>query len=57
MSWRTTVCGVLAIIAAVGTLVVIPLLDGDVSTVPQWGLAVAAVTTAFGLYFAKDDAK
>lgn len=55
MSWKTTLCGVLALIAAAITLVAIPILDQDPSTAPQWGAFVAAASTAAGLYFARDE--
>ncbi len=54
MNWKTTSCGVLAIIAAAITFLVIPILDANASTVPQWGAFIAAATAAVGLYFAKD---
>lgn len=55
MSWKTTLCGILGVIAAAITLVVQPLLDGDPSTVPQWGAFVTAATAALGLVFARDN--
>lgn len=57
MSWKTTLCGILGVIAAAITLVAQPLLDGDPNTAPQWGVFVAALTTAVGLVFARDNDK
>lgn len=54
-SWKTTVCGILSIVAAGATLVAIPLLDSDPLTVPNWTAFVAAVTAGIGLIFARDN--
>jgi hypothetical protein len=55
MSWKTTLCGILGVFAAAITLVAQPLLDGDPSTVPNWGALGVAVTTALGLLLARDN--
>lgn len=56
-SWKTTVCGILSIIAAAATLVAIPLLDQDPLTVPNWTAFVAAATAGIGLILARDNSK
>lgn len=56
-SWKTTVCGILSIIASVITLIAIPLLDQDPITVPNWTAAGAAVMAGVGLLFARDNDK
>ncbi|MGH7143120.1 MAG: hypothetical protein ACREJ2_03180 [Planctomycetota bacterium] len=53
-SWKTTTCGILALIAAAITLVAMPMLDNDPNTNPNWAGLGAAVMTAAGLFFAKD---
>jgi hypothetical protein len=53
-SWKTTLCGVLGAIAAVITLVAVPLMDNDESTNPNWAGMGTALATAAGLFFAKD---
>jgi protein-S-isoprenylcysteine O-methyltransferase Ste14 len=53
-SWKTTVTGVLAILAAVATVLKAEL-DGDVTTLPDWGVAVAAVLAGIGLIAARDN--
>lgn len=57
MSWKTTLCGVLGVIAAAITLIAQPLLDADPNTTPNWGAFVATATAALGLVFARDDDK
>ena len=56
-SWKTTVCGVLATMAAGITLVAIPLLDNDPATTAQWGAFGATLAAALGLTFARDNDK
>lgn len=53
-SWKTTVAGICTILATVATLVK-AIVDGDPTTNPDWGVAIAAITTAFGLIFARDN--
>lgn len=55
MSWKTSLAGVLTILVAAITYVVQPMLDADPATVPQWGPVLAAVSTAAGLLFARDN--
>ena len=57
MSWKTTLCGVLGIVAAAITLLAIPVLDSDPATVANWGAFTATVATATGLLFSRDDDK
>jgi len=54
-SWKTTVCGLLAILAAAATMIGIPLLDADPLTVPNYTAFLATATTAIGLLFARDN--
>ena len=56
-SWKTTVCGILGIIAAAITMIGLPLLDSDPVTVPNYTAFVATATTAIGLLFARDNDK
>lgn len=56
-SWKTTVCGILAAIAAGITWVAIPLLDEDPMTTPDWAAWIAAVAAAIGLWYARDNDK
>lgn len=54
MNWKTTVCGIATILAAVGSAVA-AFLDGNAATNPDWTATLAAVTAGFGLIFAKDN--
>lgn len=56
-SWKTTLCGILSIVAAGVTLIAIPLLDQDPLTVPNYTAFVAAITAGIGLLFARDNDK
>lgn len=56
-SWRTTICGALAILASGITLVIIPSLDGDLATAPNWGAFGSAIMAGIGLLFARDNNK
>ena len=53
-SWRTTATGVLAILAAIATVLKAEL-DGDPATIADWGTAVAAVFAGIGLLVARDN--
>ena len=53
-SSKTTFAGAVAFVGALCTLVLYPLFDADPATVPQWGLFGTAVSTAVGLFFARD---
>ena len=54
MSWKTTLCGVLSLIASGISLVALPLLDNDPGTAANLGGFGAAIAAAIGLYFARD---
>ena len=54
-SWKTTLAGILGIIAAGITMVAVPILDGDETTVANWAAFGAMAVTAIGLLFARDN--
>jgi hypothetical protein len=56
-SWKTTLCGILSIAAAAITLVVLPLVDADPLTLPNYTAFVAALTAGVGLMYARDNDK
>ena len=53
-SWRTTCAGIAAIVAA-GATACAALFDADPSTVPEWGVVIAAIVAGFGLIAARDN--
>ena len=53
-SWKTTVSGIGAILAAVGGAMT-ALFDGNAATNPDWTAVIAAVVAGFGLIFARDN--
>lgn len=53
-SWKTTTAGICTIVSVVAGIIK-AIVDGDPTTNPDWGVAIAAVTTAFGLIFARDN--
>lgn len=53
-SWRTTVAGISAIVAAVGGALQ-AMLDGNPATSPDWNTVVVAVVAGLGLVFARDN--
>lgn len=53
-SWKTTVSGICAILAAV-TTAVSATLDGDPKTNANWTEVAAVVSVGFGLLFARDN--
>jgi len=53
-SWKTTVCGILALVIAVATAAK-ALLDGDPNTVPNWEIVAGSVMAAIGLFVARDN--
>lgn len=55
-SWKTTMGGVGAILAAVGGALNL-MFDGNPATNPDWTIVIAAVTTGIGLIFARDNNK
>jgi len=54
-SWRTTLCGILGILAAGITMVAVPLLDNDPLTLANWTAFGTTTVTAIGLLFARDN--
>jgi len=55
-SWKTTAAGIAAAIAAIATAAS-AYLDGDPATEPEWGIVVAALSAAIGLFMARDNDK
>lgn len=55
-SWKTTAAGIAAAIAAIATAAS-AFLDGDPTTEPEWGIVVAALSAAIGLFMARDNDK
>jgi hypothetical protein len=56
-SWKTTLCGILGLVASAITLIALPLIDADPATTVNWGAVMAAVATAAGLFMARDNDK
>lgn len=56
-SWKTTLAGVLAIVAAGITMIAQPLLDADAATIPQWGAFFAMASAGVVGLFARDNDK
>lgn len=54
-SWKTTTCGILAILAASINMVLIPILDADPATVADFGTFIGIAVPAIGLLFARDN--
>ena len=52
-NWKTTVIGVCMIVGAVA-MAVIASIDGDPTTIPDWGVLWATITGGAGLIMAKD---
>jgi len=55
-SWKTTVAGIAAIIAAIA-LAVSNEFDADPATVADWGAVLATIAAGVGLLFARDNDK
>jgi anti-sigma-K factor RskA len=55
-SWKTTLAGIAAIVAAVATAVSAQL-DNDPGTVPDWTMVIAMITAGVGLVLARDNDK
>jgi len=53
-SWKTTAGGISAILAAIAGAANL-MLDNNPATNPDWSVVIAAVTTGFGLIFARDN--
>jgi len=56
-SWKTGVAGIVAGVAVVLTMVVVPLTDGNAETGVKWAEAITGVAIALGVYSARDDDK
>ena len=56
-SWKTTLCGVLGVVAAGITMIAIPLLDQDPATAARWVEFGSLAAAAIGLLFARDNDK
>jgi hypothetical protein len=54
-SWKTTLCGILGVVASGITMIAQPMLDADPATLPQWTAFGAVAVTAIGLLFARDN--
>ena len=53
-SWKTTIAGIVAFIAAASTQAS-AMLDGDPLTSPEWGIVIAALVVMIGLFSARDN--
>jgi hypothetical protein len=53
-SWKTTTAGIAAAVAAIANALSNHF-DGDPATTAEWGLVIAAVTAAIGLFKARDN--
>lgn len=56
-SWKTTAAAITAIIVAIGSMVVEPLLDNDPETKPDWQACVSIVVAASIGFWTRDDDK
>lgn len=57
VSWKTSSAAIASIIATILSLVVVPLIDSDESTKPQYAEAVSIISAGVGLLFARDNNK
>jgi len=55
-SWKTTLAGIAAIVAALATAVSAQF-DSNPATVPDWTLVIGMITAGVGLMFARDNDK
>jgi hypothetical protein len=55
-SWKTTACGILAIVVAVGTCLR-AMWDSDPATVADWSVVISSVMAGVGLIAARDNSK
>jgi hypothetical protein len=55
-SWKTTVAGIAAIVAAIA-LAVTHQFDADPTTVADWSTVITALTAGIGLVLARDNDK
>lgn len=56
-SWKTTTVAITAIVVAIGTMIVEPLLDSDPATVPKWQECVVAIIAGSTGFWTRDDDK
>ena len=56
-SWKTSAAALVAILTALGSLVLTPILDSDPSTSPNWNTFFAVVVASAQGFFARDDDK
>lgn len=56
-SWKTASAAIIAAISAFLTLVVVPSMDNDPTTIPNTSVFLAQLPALIGLYFARDDDK
>ena len=57
MSWKTTVAGISTILVTILTLIVNPLVDGDINTMPQYDTAMPIIISGLVGLFARDNNK
>lgn len=55
-SWKTTLAGIAAIVAALGTALSAQF-DNDPATVPDWTMVIGLITAGVGLVLARDNNK
>ena len=55
-SWKTTLAGIAAIVAALATAVSAQF-DNDPATVPDWTMVIGMITAGVGLILARDNNK
>ena len=55
-SWKTTLAGIAAIVAAIATAVTAQS-DNDPATLPDWTMVIAMITAGVGLVLARDNDK
>lgn len=56
-SWKTTTVALTAIIVAIGSMVIEPLLDNDPATKPDWKGCVSIVVASCVGFWTRDDDK
>ena len=55
-SWKTTACGILAIVVAVGTCLR-AMWDNDPATIADWSVVASSLMAGIGLVVARDNGK
>lgn len=56
-SWKTTTVAITAIVVAIGSMIVEPLLDNDPATKPKWEECVTLVIAGSLGFWTRDDDK